>query len=362
MVSSKTNERSEVLGVQYLRFLAALCVVYFHTGVLDSGFAWPTYSGRDFGACGVDLFFLISGFVMMIATAGRRVLWSDFLMRRFERIAPFYWGATLTAVVAGALYPHAMFDNTLDLSHILLSLAFLPHANATNGHISPFYGVGWTLNYEMYFYVVFAIFLALKSPGRRVVALVVWGLAATTFFLLVQPTTAIVRVYSNPAILEFIAGAALGWAYWRGFFARMPCFVASALFVGGMAVLLSNAVGEEERVYLQGTAAMATLAGALGFEAQQRIPRWRWALLLGDSTYAIYLVHPMVLTAFRIGARVAHLPVERLSVGAPLVVAMTLACVGAGVFVHLAIERPMLDWFRRERLRVERKAALAAEV
>ena len=356
-MSVKIGLRDDVLGVQYLRFLAAFCVVYFHTGLIAAGFAWPSWGWRDFGASGVDLFFVISGFVMMIVTAERSPKRGAFLIRRLERIAPFYWGVTLLAVLAAAIYPQAMADSNLNLSHILLSLAFVPHEDPIHGGISSFYHVGWTLNYEMYFYVVFALLLAWKSPGRRLVGLVVWAAATSMFFLAVDPETAFVRVYTNPMLLEFVAGAALGWAYWRGFFARLSIGAAAALLIGGTAVLLAFRVGSEERVVLQGIAATATLAGVLGFEQQGFVRRFRLGLLLGDSTYAIYLVHPMVMTAFRAGARVLHLPVERLWLGAPLVVAMTLASVAVGVIIHLWIERPTLNWLHRKRLAAQHQPA-----
>ena len=352
-------ERGDVRGVQYLRFFAAFAVVYFHTGVLAANYAWPSWIPRAFGECGVDLFFVISGFVMMHVTAGRPVRPGEFLLRRFERIAPLYWGVTLIAVAVGLVFPAAMLENKVELSHVMLSLAFIPHLNPVPGKGGPFYGVGWTLNYEMYFYVVFAFALsALKSPGRRAAALIVWAGAATTAFVVFDPQMPILRVYANPALLEFVAGAAMGWLYQRGLLHRAPLGGALTLFACGLAVLTTYTTPDEIRVAWQGVGAAAVLAGALAIEAQGRMPRLDGLARLGDATYAIYLLHPMVLTAFRVGARMLHLPADRMALGAPLVIVMTLAAVGVGVVAHLTIERPMMDFFRRERER-DRKARAA---
>jgi len=342
--------RGEILGVQYLRFLAAFSVVYFHTGVLNPDFAWPRWIPREFGAFGVDLFFVISGFVMMLVTAGKDAEPVSFLMRRIERIAPFYWGATLFAAAVGAIYPSAMIANKVDLTHVSLSLVFLPHVNPARGTITPFYGIGWTLNFEMYFYFVFALMLALlKSPGQRVLGLIVWCAVGSSLFGAFDPQIPIIRVYTNPMMVEFVAGAAIGWAYGRGFIQRIPAGAAFALVGIAAPVIVSSVVSDESRILVQGSAAVATLCGALALEARGFMPRWRWALLLGDATYAIYLVHPMTLSASRVFTKALHIPVERAIVGIPSVVLLTALSVGAGVLIHLWIERPMLAWFHRER-------------
>jgi len=345
-------DRGVVMGLQYLRFFAAFAVVYFHTGVLAANYAWPSFLPRAFGESGVDLFFIISGFVMMHVTAGRSARPADFLVRRFERIAPLYWGITLVAVAVGLAIPNAMLDNKVEFSHVMLSLSFIPHVHPVPGKGGPFYGVGWTLNYEMYFYVMFAFLLfALKRPGQRVAALIAWCATTTIAFLIFDPRMPIVRVYSNPILCEFVAGATIGWMYHRGFLQRMPLRGALTLFIVGLALLTTYTESGEIRVVWQGVGAAALVAGALGLEAHGRIPRLPSLALLGDATYAIYLIHPIVLTMFRVGARQLHLPVEQLGFGAPLVVIMTLASVAAGLLTHLWIERPLMDFFRRGRER-----------
>jgi len=348
--------RGEIVGVQYLRFLAALSVAYFHTGVLDPDFAWPHWLPREFGAGGVDLFFVISGFVMVLVTSGKPVGAGQFLVRRIERIAPFYWGATLLAATAGAIYPAAMIANKVDIAHVCLSLGFLPHTNPARGTITPFYGIGWTLNFEMYFYFVFAfIMLIAKTTGGRVLGMALWCAVGSTLFYLFDPQVPVARVYSNPMMAEFVAGAAIGWAYRNGLLARLPTPLAWAMLITGGGVLLSFTVGDESRILLQGSAATVTLFALLALESKGRVANLPWLARLGDATYAIYLVHPMVLSAARVSVRLLHLPVERMAVGAPGIVLITAFSVLAGLAIHLKIERPTLDFFHRQRLRrVER--------
>ena len=82
MTGTAVQGRSDVVGIQYMRALAALFVVYFHTTVYNAQFAWPEALPRGFGAGGVDMFFVISGFIMMLVTARRPMTPTAFLRRR----------------------------------------------------------------------------------------------------------------------------------------------------------------------------------------------------------------------------------------------------------------------------------------
>ena len=152
------------VSIQHLRAIAALSVALFHA---------CQWSQIDFGigAAGVDLFFVISGFVMWTVTAGREAAPLTFLRRRVIRVAPLYWIVTL-ALVAGALvFPQRFPEVEPRADHILLSLAFIQHMNPA-GQPFPILAPGWTLNYEAVFYLVFASTLIL--PVRRRIAGLNW--------------------------------------------------------------------------------------------------------------------------------------------------------------------------------------------
>lgn len=140
--------------IQAIRGIAAVLVVYFHTG-----------HSPKFGAFGVDIFFVLSGAVMaMLMSQGPSG--PDFLGRRLARIFPLYFLATTAAYVVSCLLPSARTSgNVPTLVDYLKSIAFIPH-EARNGEIVPVLGVGWTLNYEMAFYLCCALTCYIATRHR----------------------------------------------------------------------------------------------------------------------------------------------------------------------------------------------------
>jgi exopolysaccharide production protein ExoZ len=121
------------------------------------------------GAAGVDIFFVISGFVMWVISASHDTPPHRFMANRLRRIIPLYWIATIGLATLAALTPTHLPSVKPSLDHALLSLLFIPHYNA-DGRIWPLLVPGWTLNYEMFFYALFTIAL-LFSPRRRLILL-----------------------------------------------------------------------------------------------------------------------------------------------------------------------------------------------
>ena len=170
------DRRATLYGIQYLRALAALAVVVFHAAE-RSGYAFAI------GAAGVDVFFVISGFIMWVIADRRPLSPGRFLADRIRRIVPVYWLAT-GVMVAGALA--GLFPNlVLTVEHVVASLAFVPARSPSTGALWPVLVQGWTLNYEMFFYLVFAASLVLPArlrlPAMATVfaALVATGLSAS---------------------------------------------------------------------------------------------------------------------------------------------------------------------------------------
>ncbi len=137
-------------SIQTLRALAALSVLFYH----------ESSTKFTVGAVGVDIFFVISGFIM--GTIGYRETPLDFMMKRIIRIVPLYWLVT-AAVCLVSLIPGVFHQFSCDLPSLLQSLFFIPYVNQA-GHIEPLMVPGWTLNYEMFFYAVFAVGLAIRRP------------------------------------------------------------------------------------------------------------------------------------------------------------------------------------------------------
>jgi exopolysaccharide production protein ExoZ len=201
---------------------------------------------------------------------------------------------------------------------------------------------GWTLNYEMAFYALFA--LGLAWPARRL-AVLASGLLGAILAGMLLPDSAAIRFYGSPIILEFLAGALLAEAMGRGFvLPRGACAALIAAGAIGLAVEPWGWLGIAGRGAPL-PAALALVAGAILWERAAPWPHWRWLHLLGDASYALYLVHTLALAALAIGWRLASLPASL-----PLLaLAGLVVSVATGLATHLWIEIPLRRAVQRRR-------------
>lgn len=163
-----------------------------------------------FGPLGVDLFFGISGFIMLVTTWDKPIGPVEFMAHRIKRIVPLYWLATLSMVGLAIVAPALFKTLKWDAATLTESLIFIPHYSLSfPGDIKPLLVPGWSLHYEMFFYVLFAGALLCKREHRLTVmvcALTALVVAGWIF----DPLSAVLRVYTNPRLLEFGAGMILG--------------------------------------------------------------------------------------------------------------------------------------------------------
>jgi exopolysaccharide production protein ExoZ len=311
-------------SIQYLRALAALAVVVFHAG---------ERSGQHFqiGAAGVDVFFVVSGFIMMAISDNRPTTPGGFLWNRLLRIAPSYWLATL-AMIVGAMV--GLFPNLkLELGHTIASFLFFPVSSPSTGDLWPVLVQGWTLNYEIFFYLVFA--LTLLSPARlRLPALAaIFGLLVLAGALW-QPENRILAFYMAPVILEFVAGAALAKAWRNGYLPPAP--VGLLMVVIGLAGFATIQILKLDFDALTcGPLALILVTGALSVETRAKLPVMPALAYLGDASYSIYLWHTFAVSV-----------VVKLGMSLGLPAAITLAaavCAGTliGIIAYEGLERPI---------------------
>ena len=336
MSVSSSGEMKPLSSIQYLRAGAALAVVAYHAlQWLDGGF--------DVGRAGVDVFFVISGLIMWTVTAGREVSPGAFLWRRFTRVAPLYWLASLGVAGMAVIWPAFLPQVHPGWRHLALSLAFIPHLDP-KGLPFPTLPPGWTLNYEAIFYLVFGLSLAAPEKWR---ARLITGALTTVVaagFLLDDP---LYILGANSMLLQFVAGVWLGVALRRGVLPSRNWGIALiALAVAFWAVVeMGGLFVEFWRPLLWGIPATLLVAGAVTVEARGGLIRGRALTSLGDASYCIYLFH---LPAMAI---VAH----GLGTGRPLLflpVAL-LASIGVGLAARAFLEKPLLRLLR------SRKAAPA---
>ncbi len=314
MTAEKSSSKSAVRIdlVQVLRAIAASMVVFGHSQTAAAGLQGAGHGSfvrltlLPWGG-GVDLFFVISGFIMvyasqrLFAAPGGGV---EFLRRRLVRVAPLYWVCT-SAFLAITLLAHAKGDpRTFSLPAIAASYLFLPFRSfGAHAGTFPLLDLGWTLNYEMFFYVLFALVMGLRRQWA--VAAVIAALTALTLAgVILRPTGAVLLFWTQPIVLDFGLGVLVASLRCSG--VRWPtalcwllailgivafCLDPLKLFSGPVGATASNGVA---RVLTSGLP-MAILLAAI---VLGRDVVWRPLaplVALGNASYSLYLVHPFVL-------------------------------------------------------------------
>ena len=292
MTQAPTSHKKDIVGVQYLRGIAAIMVVIFHIGYQIEKM-YPL-SRLESLASGVDIFFVISGFVMIYSTyGGSRFSPLEFFLHRLARIAPLYWAATLATILALIYAPGLVTTARLSYPHAILSLLFIAAPNPVGSFISPLVVVGWTLNLEMFFYVIFAASIAVGSRSpRRVSGYVLVTLVALAMAGLILRPQGIPGFYVNPVLLEFAFGVALAWAYLR-VPRQWPRWAAWLALAAILLLLLSPESSATFRCFRYGLPAAVLVAIATRVD----LPRWRPLHRLGDISYSLYISHFFTLSA-----------------------------------------------------------------
>ena len=333
--------------VQALRFVAAAMVLLSHLQHEVPAIAGLARDGWEpwrpvFFAGGVDIFFVISGFIMYTIAAadfGRPDGAREFLVRRLLRIVPPYWLFTTAMVVAALAFSSHVAHPQLSLVHVLASYFFIPVANAY-GKMFPLLILGWTINFEMLFYVVFT--LGLLFP-RRVGLAVIGGVIALlglAGFVFAPPGP--FAFWCNPIVFEFLMGIGIAWARQRGV-AWPPAAAMAALLAGVVLMVLAMRSGLADHVWLARPlwmgvpAALFCAAAALVREKAAPGPVLRLLAFGGDASFAIYLSHPFTLNAV---AALWHFsgivqPTVYIAVAG-------IASIAVAAVLYVVLERPLM--------------------
>jgi len=334
---AEPQSRTEtVVAIQYLRAVAAGLIAFQHA----MGVPAFVHYAAHFGTVGVDLFFVISGYIMWTTTERRERGPLAFWLARIVRIVPIYWIFTATYVAAALITPESFFIVKLDPVHIVKSFLFVPADHPTLGLIAPVYTLGWTLNYEMFFYLLFGLCLFISQPRLRFALLAAIFIALVASGLVLQPRSPVLRTYVDPIMLEFLAGVVLAILsprlMRRGTLPGLALLAAATLLVAvvyGYGLLL-------ERIVSHGVPAVIAVAGALMIEPAARARPNRLGLLLGGASYSIYLAHPFAQRLWLIGVN----RTVGLAAVSPTLYILTAFVVGilGGAICHWLIERPLL--------------------
>jgi len=338
---SQTRPVETVVTIQYLRAVAAALIVFQHA----MGIPAFIYYTAHFGTVGVDLFFMISGFIMWTTTQGQSRGPAAFWLARAIRIVPLYWLFTAAYVIAALVTPESFFKLKLDPAHIVKSFLFIPAEHPNLGLPAPVFTLGWTLNYEAFFYLFFGLCLLIRDLRVRftVLAAVFCGLTVLGTWL--QPTGPILSSYLDPVMLEFLSGVIL--AILSPYLARCGAVLGALMFSAGVvwiAVVYAHDMALP-RLVSHAIPSIMAVTGALMLEPWARAHQSRLGLLLGDASYSIYLIHPFAQRAFLL-AVIHTVGLPNISPTVYIFSAFFIA-IFAGVICYLFLERPVLRVGRR---------------
>lgn len=311
-----------ISNIQILRAIAAILVVAFHTVLAAKSYNLSTeffYKVDIWGAAGVDIFFIISGFIMVYIQINKGKKPLDFLKDRVERIVPLYWFLTISIAALIIIFPQGFRALSLDINSLINSLFFI---NYLNGDGSPLLYVGWTLEYEMLFYIIFGLSIFLKNIKYSIFISIV-TLAIMVFYGL------------NSIVIEFIYGMIFGLIF-NKFKIYINSFLCLIFVLFGFFLLTIDWKGDFSRSLTWGVPSLLIFLGFLYLNPIKN------SLLdiLGNASYSIYLVQVFSIPiCYKIFSKIGSL--NFIYTNELYVISCIALSAIAGVLLHFIIEKPL---------------------
>lgn len=274
---AKPKPITTINSIQFMRAVACLMVVVHHALSLAGN------STAAVGAAGVDIFFVISGFVMVVATKENETS-GLFIKKRIIKVVPMYWIATAITV---AFY-YTRHGDLIVWNHIVTSLFFLPPPEHL---IVPVLYPGWSLNYEIFFYLLIAFALLFNRNTFLYVLIFVSILGAVGH----KTGVYFIDYYLNDVLIEFGSGILIGLAYKNKF--SLPPMTGAFLLAGSVILFSINYTYPTiSKAIYWGVPSVMAIAGILAFEKTSLINN-KVGLEIGAASYSMYLFHPFIIWA-----------------------------------------------------------------
>jgi peptidoglycan/LPS O-acetylase OafA/YrhL len=298
---------TKLKNLQSLRGIAVLLVVIYHLTYIEQ-----KYGGSEtilpeffkFTMFGVDLFFVISGFVMVMVTRGKfqNIHQSfRFIYHRVARIYPLYWVYTILMLIVFLIQPTWINNAQGNQMNIVDSFLLIP------SHILPLVTVGWTLIHEIYFYLVFFIILLICPERFLTQVLILWTATICLVNLFFNSSNATIMLVSNPLTLEFIGGNMIAILYFKKDFKINISILIFITLVSLLLSLLAFVYSSEHpdkiisldwwRLGMFAIPALLVIYCSVVMEKKAYILH-AYLNKIGDASYSIYLSHIITLSAF----------------------------------------------------------------
>lgn len=325
-------------SIQALRGIAALFVVVSHLAFVG------------IGAFGVDIFFCISGFIMMYVTEKDT---KHFLAKRLIRIVPLYYLITIFTYILLLVFPAMFMTTTADISYLIKSFFFIPYE--IGDVIQPIVRVGWTINYEMFFYVLFFVSMKISHKYRAVICSVLLVILAVSGELIALPTV-VLQFFCNELLVEFIFGMLSFYLCKKIHFSLqkradkkhsvLVGVVCTAIIAVCFWLLIYEGnnlpVSYFYRLINWGIPAFVIFIAVFTLGCIVKIPRW--LSFLGDISFSVYLLHYYPITLLsRISDRFASLWIK-LAMG----VAGIALVIGISAISYFIIEKKLSSFLRKK--------------
>ena len=332
-------------SIQYLRAIAALMVAYLHLRGQIAAYApvltGPSWIGVDSFVFGVDIFFVISGFIM-VATS-QRLGPVAFLWRRLIRIVPLYWIATMTLVAAALLMPSLFRETSPNFLDTARSLFFIPFHNATqHDMVVPLLVPGWTLNLEMWFYAIFTITLFAWIRPYQIWVIGILFSSVILIGLNLSGHDSLLAFYSQPLIFDFWIGMLIARVL-STTSKSMPVTMAYALIALGFFLRLPPLPSVWANMAITILKPALCAIGAIYAERRGAMPDLPRLELLGDASYSIYLTHIFTEGATR---TIWHsITVDTGdTAGIAFAIFSMVSVIAVALLSYRYIEKPIMKW------------------
>lgn len=335
-VHSQKNDNN-IESIQIMRGIAAVLVVLLHISIKGAQYGNGALQGFTIGGSGVDLFFIISGYIMCASTINRELTFGGFMLHRVRRIIPLYWLTTTLGLVI-FLYKPEIVNSSGGETSIWASYTLVPTgAKYLNGN-------GWTLSYEFIFYILFG--LAIHRGTYK-------AMAVSSVILLALVVAGVVIPYNQVTFNIATANLSLEFIYGMGCFYLFNKKIIKPAIVPGLVLVIAGALlltaeaifkvpnQEIDRGWLWGIPMLLVFTGFLcleGFIKGSTAGIKKLWLAIGNSSYSLYLFHPFTLSATAMVLKRMHRDTNPYLFAAVLF----LVTVITGYLVYLYIERPLV--------------------
>lgn len=333
-----------VISIQLLRAIAALMVVLHHIAIKGAQYHTGALSDYHIGYFGVDLFFIISGYIMCHSVTNRPMNFRQFMQHRIKRIIPLYWAVTAAAMIIYLLAP-SMVNSSGGETSIFSSWTLIPLGNKL------LVNNGWTLSYEFLFYIIFAGWLISASVNRKIILSSVTLMLLVAVGIIFQPQHPTLKFITNEIVIEFILGMlAFKIIQTKTLSIKICLFLLS---LGLVLLILQNQLGIIEdvtgRTISAGIPVFLVFLAVVGMEPvinKTAFPGKKAALLVGDASYSIYLTHLFILSPAALVLHKLHLT----HYNALFVLLMFAGAVITGIVSWRLIEQPINAYFKRGKI------------